>query len=319
MNIVVLGAGNWGTVLAKVLAENNNNITLWTIEPDVAQDIRENKVNSKYLPNIILPNNISVEENLETALKDTEMIILAVPSHIVPIVSKQVTSHYTNQIIVDIAKGFDQNTNKRMSEIIEDIIPNATIVALSGPSIANEVAQKIPTCVSIASNNTEALQKVHQAFQTDYFKLYKTNDIVSLELGGSLKNIIAIAAGMCDGLNYGINTKSAIITLGLKELATLAQALGGNKETMYGLSGLGDLLVTSISQHGRNRKLGDLLGQGKTLEEIQQSQIQVMEGVQATKICKSLTEQYNLNLPLITFIYDILFNNADPKNIVNFL
>ena len=316
MKITVLGAGNWGTAFARILSKNKHEIVIWTIEEDVFRDINENHVNTKYLKGVNLPESIRAERDLGSAVSKADFIVMAVPSHIVSIVSKQLAEFYKNQPIIDLAKGFEPNIFLRMSETIKKEIPSADVIALSGPSIANEVALDIPTSVSIAGDNKETLKLAKEILESENFHVFPNNDIIGVEMGGILKNVIAIAGGMSDGLGFGCNTKSAIITNGLKEMKRIGVSLGAKEETFFELSGIGDLIVTSISEDGRNRTLGEKLGRGMTLEEIKKESLQVMEGVNACSLAIKIADEKKISVPITREIYDVLFNNKKPISAV---
>ncbi len=318
MKIAVLGAGNMGTTLANLLTKNKHEVVTWTIEKEVFESINKDNENKKYLSGIKLEKALIVTLNIEEAISEAEIILLAVPSHIVRVVAKQAAQFIKeNQIIVDVAKGLEQNTNKLMSEVIREELPNNPIIAIGGPSIANELAAEIPTVVVFASEDDEALKTAQATFSAPYYKIYLSNDVKGVELGGAFKNIIALLAGICDGLGFGPNTKSALVTRGLAEISQLAVKLGAQPLTMTGLGGLGDLFVTSTSKHSRNRTLGEKIGKGLSLSDGQSEMTQVTEGVSATKIAKDLAKTHDLKLPLIEMIYSILFENRPPADAIS--
>lgn len=317
MKISFLGAGNMGTTLANLVAKKGYAATLWTIEKDVAQDINSNYKNTKYLEGISLSQNISATLDLEDAIKDSKIVVLAVPSQVVRSVAKQASEFVErDQIIVDAAKGLEKNTYKLMSEVIREEIPYNPIIAIGGPSIANELAREVPTAVVFASEDSNALETARNVFSTQYYKIRTSRDVKGVELGGAFKNIVALLGGMCDGLGYGPNTKAALVTYGLAEISELAEARGANPGTIAGLAGLGDLFVTATSKHSRNRRLGEKLGRGMSLLGSQSEMVQVTEGVEATKAAVELARQYNLNLPLINSVYAILFEDKNVEETI---
>jgi len=308
LNIAVLGAGNAGTTLANTIASNGHDVRLWTIEEDVAQDILTNRENSKYLPGITLRDNVRAC-SLEDALDGASFIVLTVPSNVIRKLCeniKPMIKHY--QILVNIAKGIEEDTLMLMSDVIADEIGEHNhIIAVSGPMIANELARGIPTAVAIAGTDEKGMNLMQEAFTTDFFKLYKNEDMVGVELGGSLKNIIAIAAGVSDGLGYGSNTKSALITRGLAEVSLLGVAMGGRPLTFMGLSGLGDLYTTCTSPHSRNRRFGENLGKGMSVDESRAAVEQVVEGIYAIKVGHLLGKKHDIDLPITNILHGILY------------
>lgn len=315
--VCVLGAGSWGTALSIVLANNGNNVSLWTLNETQKEIINSKKTNDKYLPNIKIPENIQATCDLESALKDSEIIVLSVPSQAIRDVCKKIKDYITpNQIIVNTSKGLERNTGLRISEIVYSEIKNARFAVLSGPSHAEEVALNLPTTITVASKSNEDAIKVQSLFNNNNFRVYTNTDIIGVELGGTLKNIIAFGAGICDGVGYGDNTKSALITRGLAEIKRLGVSLGANAETFSGLSGVGDLIVTCTSKHSRNRKAGMLIGQGKNLEETLQEVQMVVEGIVATEVAYILSKEKGIEMPITEAIYSVLYNNIPAKKAV---
>lgn len=315
--VCVLGAGSWGTALSIVLANNGNNVSLWTLNKSQKEIINSKRMNDKYLPNIELHKNINATCNLEEAITNSELIVLAVPSQSIRSVCNNIKKYVSEkQIIVNSSKGLERETGLRISEVVLSEIPNARFVVLSGPSHAEEVALNIPTTISVASNNLDDAEKVQMFFSNKSFRVYTNPDIVGVELGGTLKNIIAFGAGICDGVGYGDNTKSALITRGLAEIKRLGVSLGANSETFSGLSGMGDLIVTCTSNHSRNRKAGMLIGQGKNLEETLKEVEMVVEGIVATEVAYKLSKKMNIEMPITHSIYSILYKNMSAKDVV---
>lgn len=316
MNITILGAGNMGTALAKLLSENKHKVNLWSIEKDVVADINKNNKNSKYLKGIKLNKSITAYSNAKKSLRGAEIVVFSVPSHIIRIVAKEVEKLVPKKaIIVDVAKGLEKNSNKRMSEVLEEYFKNK-IVAIGGPSIANEVARQIPTYVVFASKDKKTLDISAKVFKNNYYSVSKTTDIIGVELCGTLKNIIAIACGIVDGVGYGSNTKSGIITNGLKEISLIIETMKSKKETVHSLAGIGDLIVTCTSLHSRNRRFGENLGKGMSIKEAEQSVGQIVEGINAVKIVKKIIDKNKLNCPLIKNVYGVLFENEKAKSIL---
>ena len=319
MKISVLGAGSWGTTLACLLANNGHKIWLWEINKELAEKLDKQRV-IPFIGGATIPNTVTISSDLNI-IKETEAVLFVVPSHFLFFTVMSIKSlgiDLENKIIISATKGIETETLLRVSQIIEEIYPNTKdkIVAVSGPSHAEEVSRKIPTVVTSASKDTELAQTVRDLFMNDYFRVYTQNDIIGVELGASLKNVFAVAGGMIDGLNFGDNTKAAIISRGLKEIIKLGVALGGKEKTFYGLSGVGDLMVTCFSKHSRNRNLGEMLAKGKTLKQAEQELKMVAEGVKTCMSAYRLGKKLNIELPIINEIYEILFNNKDAKKAV---
>lgn len=315
--IAVLGAGNAGTTFALIAVHDDNVVRLWTVEEAVVEMMRQSRENRKYLPGVKLPDEIAIEANLQKAIKGADIVMLTVPSHVVRRLARAIAPFVTSdQIIVDVAKGIEEKTFYTMSEVIHSELPSAVrknIVALSGPSIAREMSRGVPTSVVVAGFVRAYAEAVRQAMQTTAFRMEVVDDMVGVELGGGLKNIYALAAGMCDGLEYGVNTKAALIPHALGEMMQIGVALGAKPETLYGLAGLGDLVVTCLGPQSRNRTLGEKLARGQTLAQILTESVEVSEGVQATKVAHSLGRQLRLRLPILNVIYDILFEGRSPR------
>lgn len=266
--VSVIGAGSWGSALAVLLANNGHEVTLWTHDPHEIEMLSTKREQQEKLPGVKLPDNIAIEADLETALTDEDVVVMAVPSPVVRTVAKQMSPFVKDgQIIVNVAKGIEDVTYKTLSDIIEEEIPNAEVCVLSGPSHAEEVGIGIPTTVVIGAKNKKTAEMLQDVFMNKVFRVYTSSDIIGIELGGALKNVIALAAGTVDGLGYGDNTKAALMTRGIAELTRLGEAMGGKPETFSGLTGVGDLIVTCTSVHSRNRKAGYLMGKGMTADE----------------------------------------------------
>ena len=319
MNISVLGAGSWGTTLACLLANNGHNVYLWEINKQAAERLDKERI-IPFIGGATIPENVVISSDLNIINK-TEAVLFVVPSHFLrsTVMSiKKLNIDLGKKLIISATKGIENDTLLRVSQIIEEIYPDTKdkIVALSGPSHAEEVSKQIPTAVTSASKDESLAIKVRDLFMNDYFRVYTQPDIVGVELGASLKNVFAVAGGIIDGLNFGDNTKAAIISRGLIELINLGVALGGKEKTFYGLSGVGDLMVTCFSKHSRNRNLGEMLAKGKTLEQAEKELKMVAEGVKTCMSAYQLGKKLNIELPIINQVYEVLFNNKDAKKAV---
>ena len=298
--VSVIGAGSWGSALAVLLANNGHEVTLWTHDPHEIEMLSTKREQVEKLPGVKLPDNIMIEADLKTALTDEDVVVMAVPSPVVRMVAKQMSPFIKDgQIIVNVAKGIEDVTYKTLSDIIEEEIPNAEVCVLSGPSHAEEVGRGIPTTVVVGAKNKETAEMLQDVFMNKVFRVYTSSDIVGIELGGALKNVIALAAGTVDGLGYGDNTKAALMTRGIAELTRLGEALGGKPETFSGLTGVGDLIVTCTSVHSRNRKAGYLMGKGMTAEEAMKEVKMVVEGVYSAKAALGLAKKCNVAVPIV--------------------
>lgn len=315
MNITVIGGGSWGTAIARLLANNNHTVKFYIRDKSIVDSITNSKKNIKYLPGIKL-ENIEATNDLVYSIKDSEVIVLAVPTNSIRLVLKDISKHINSQIIVNLAKGIEVDTLKLISEISKEILPNNSYVCLSGPSHAEEVGKDIPTAVVASSEDVETAKLIQEIFSTDKFRVYTNNDLVGVEIGGALKNIIALAAGMCDGLGYGDNTKAALMTRAIYEMNKLSMAMGANPHTINGLSGIGDLIVTCTSEHSRNRRAGILIGQGKTQKEASEIVGQVVEGIKTTKSAFLLSKKLNVTMPITEKLYNVLYEDADPDKAV---
>lgn len=319
--VSVIGAGSWGTAIAFVLAENGHDCLLWTRRAEQAAEINERHTNSSYLPGITLPANLNAISDLEAAVHHSDVIVIAVPTKAIRALCAEINQLANNsKLIIHVSKGIEPDTLKRISEVIEEEIPTEkrkAIVALSGPSHAEEVVLRHPTTITAASFDQDAAEHVQDLFMNQYFRVYTNDDLVGVELGAALKNVIALAAGISDGIGYGDNAKAALITRGLAEITRLGMKMGANPLTFSGLTGLGDLIVTCTSVHSRNWKAGNLLGQGKSLDEVVSGMGMVIEGVRTTKAAHQLSERYDVSMPLTEALYSILFDNVPPKEAVD--
>ena len=318
--ISVIGSGGWGIALAILLHENGHNLTIWSFDKKEVEELKETRQNKAKLPNILIPNDIEVTNDLKEAVDNKDILVLAVPSKAIRSVSKSLKDIIKdNQIIVNVAKGLEEDTLKTMTDIIEEELKekNPQVAVLSGPSHAEEVGKGIPTTCVVSAHNKELTLYLQNIFMNPNFRVYTSPDMIGVEIGGALKNVIALAAGIADGLNYGDNTKAALITRGIKEISTLGVAMGGEQSTFYGLTGLGDLIVTCASMHSRNRRAGILLGQGKTLDEAIKEVNMVVEGVYSAKSALMAAKKYNVEIPIIEQVNAVLFENKNAAEAVN--
>lgn len=318
--ISVIGSGGWGIALTILLHKNGHDLTIWSFDKKEAEELKITRQNKTKLPNILLPEDIKVTNDLKEAVDDKDILILAVPSKAIRSVSKSLKNIIKdNQIIVNVAKGLEEDTLKTMTDIIEEELKdkNPKVAVLSGPSHAEEVGRGIPTTCVISAHNKELTLYLQNIFMNPSFRVYTSPDMLGVEIGGALKNVIALAAGIADGLNYGDNTKAALITRGIKEISSLGVAMGGEQSTFYGLTGLGDLIVTCASMHSRNRRAGILLGQGKTLNEAIKEVNMVVEGVYSAKSALMAAKKYNVEIPIIEQVNAVLFENKNAAEAVN--
>lgn len=311
-NISIIGSGSWGVALGIHLAKLGNNIKMWSYKKEEADMINKQK-KCMFLPNVEIPNNMYCTTDFKQAIEETEMILIVTPSKVVRNVVAQFKEYVTNQQIIICSKGFEKETLYTLNEIVEEEMPNAKIGGLSGPSHAEEVSIGVPTALVIASKHQEILDNVQDTFMNETLRIYTSNDIKGAELGGALKNIIAFCAGTITGLELGDNTFAALLTRGLSEMAKLTVKMGGEQKTIYGLTGLGDLIVTCLSNHSRNRRAGILIGQGKTIEEAKQEIGMTIEAIDNIEIAYELSKKYNVEMPIVKSIYDILYNNLSPR------
>ena len=316
MKIGVVGAGSWGTALAYLLNQNGHNVTIWGYNKDEITDLDKSRENKKFLPGIILPESLKAT-SIDEDMKDMEMIILSVPSKAVREICERFKNLFNDgRIIVNVAKGLEEGTLLRLSQVIQEIIPNSNVAVLSGPSHAEEVGKNIATACVASAYDINVAKKVQDAFMSVNFRVYTNMDMVGVELGGALKNLIALAAGASDGCGFGDNTKSALMTRGITEIARLGMAMGAKRETFSGLTGIGDLIVTCTSMHSRNRRAGMLLGQGKTLKETLEEIKMVVEGVNTAKAAYDLSIKYNVDMPITREINEVLYKGKNTKDAV---
>jgi glycerol-3-phosphate dehydrogenase (NAD(P)+) len=315
--ISIIGAGSWGTALAILLSKNGHQVYLWHRNKKFIEELKINKENKKYLPNVDIPKNIIPTDNLN-CVKKSNIIILAVASQAIREICKSIKPLLNDsQILVNVAKGLEYKTLNRMSEVIYQELPNNSLMTLSGPSHAEEVARDIPTTVVLAGKNRKETEMVQDVFMSSIFRVYTNPDIIGVELGGALKNIIALGAGISDGLGYGDNTRAALMSRGIVEISRLGQAMGANISTFAGLSGIGDLIVTCTSKHSRNRRAGIQLGQGNKVEDVLDNIGMVVEGIRTTYVAYNLSKKLNIEMPITTELYNVLYNNVDVNESVN--
>lgn len=316
-NISIIGAGSWGTAVAILLAKKGCNVVQWVRRKELCDSIKETKENITYLPGVVLPSNIDISSDLEYCCKRSDILVIAAPSHAVREVVQSMKP-YTNkeQIIVNLAKGIENESLMRMSQIIEEILPSNKTAVLSGPCHAEEVARDIPTTIVSSARERKIAEYIQDVFMTPKFRVYTNPDMIGVELGGALKNIIAIGAGINDGLGFGDNTKAAIMTRGIVEISRLGGSMGAHEITFAGLSGIGDLIVTCTSMHSRNRRAGIAIGEGKSLEEVLGATNMVVEGIKTTKSAYELACRMGVEMPITQEIYNVLYNKADVKNSV---
>ena len=311
----VIGAGSWGTALSKLLSTNGHEVTLWSFKEEEVRLLRRERENSSKLPGVRLPENIEFTADLEACIKGKELMVLAVPSSVMRSTARK-TAPYAEpgQIWVNVSKGIEESTLMILTDIIEQEIPGANAAVLSGPSHAEEVGRGIPTTVVAGAKDRKTAEFIQNIFMNQVFRVYTSPDMLGIELGGALKNVIALAAGAADGLGCGDNTKAALITRGIAEMSRLGVAMGGHIETFNGLTGIGDLIVTCASVHSRNRRAGFLLGQGKTMQEAMDEVKMVVEGVYSARAAMTLAEKYEVSMPMVEEVNAVLFQNKPARD-----
>lgn len=314
--IAIIGSGSWGIALAVHLAKLGNEIKIWAYLEE-ERDLINNERKCKYLKDITIPENIKCSTSFKETIENTDLIIHVTPSKNTRETVKQYKQYVTNQPIIICSKGFEKDTLLTLDEVIQDEMPNAKIAVLSGPSHAEEVSIEVPTALVVASKYDFILKLVQDNFINSKMRIYTSRDVKGVELGGALKNIIAFCAGVTSGLSLGDNTMAALITRGLAELSRLGVELGGQKETFYGLSGLGDLIVTCLSEHSRNRRAGKLIGQGKSLEETKKEVGMTIESIDNIEVAYQLGKIHNVEMPIVNAVYEVLSGNLKPEDAVN--
>ena len=312
--ICFLGAGSWGTALAILCANNGHRVTIWSAVESELDMLKTNREHKDRLPGVKLPDSIEIEGDIKKACDDKDVLVFSVASPFVRATAERIRSFVKKgQIIVNVAKGIEDGTMMTLCEVIEDVLPDVDVAVLSGPSHAEEVSKGVPTTVVVGAHSEKTATFVQDVFMCPNFRVYTSPDMIGIEIGGSLKNVIALAAGILDGMNMGDNTKAALMTRGISEISRLGIELGGQLETFSGLSGIGDLIVTCTSKHSRNHNCGYLLGQGKTLEEAKKEINQVVEGVNTAQAAMSLANKYHVTMPIVEQINAILFENKTAK------
>ena len=315
-NIAIIGSGSWGVALATHLANIRHNVKIWSFLEE-ERDLINNEKKCKFLPNLTLPKGIKCSTDFKEVIEGADFILHVTPSKFTRETFKQYKQYVGKTPVIICSKGFEKETMKTLDEVILDELPEARVGVLSGPSHAEEVSIAIPTVLVMASKDKEVRELVQDAFMCPHMRVYTSEDVKGVELGGALKNIIAFCAGVAAGVGFGDNTFAALITRGLGELSRLGVALGGQKDTFFGLSGLGDLIVTCLSEHSRNRRAGKLIGQGKTLEEAKKEVGMVIESIDNIDVAYALSKKYNIEVPIINTAYDVIYNKLDAKEAVN--
>lgn len=315
--IGVIGAGSWGTALSMVLSDNGHQVTLWTRNESQAHEINVQRMNSKYLPGRRLSDQIKATTSLESAVRNKEALFIVVPSHVVRSISDKIIPMLDPEcIVIHAIKGIETESLKRISQVLIECgldIHRNPLIVLSGPSHAEEVSEKSPTTVVVASTHSKAAEKAQDLLINSYFRVYTNSDVIGAELGGSLKNIIALGAGLADGLGFGDNAKAALLTRGLAEISRLGVAMGADPLTFFGLAGVGDLIVTCTSKHSRNWRAGYMLGQGMALENVLDQMGMVVEGVKTTKAAYKLAQSYQIDMPITEQLHKVLFEGKEPS------
>lgn len=314
-NVAIIGSGSWGSALAVCLAQNGNNVKIWSFSEE-EKDLINNKKQCKFLPGVVIPDNVKCMTSFENVIDGADFILHVTPSKFTRSIFKQYKQYVGDKPVIICSKGFEKETLQTLDDVIKDELPSAKIGVLTGPSHAEEVAISIPTVLVIASEYEEILPLVQDTFMSKNMRIYTSTDVKGLELGGALKNIIAFCAGVAAGIGLGDNSFAALITRGLGEISRLGVKLGGKQETFYGLSGLGDLIVTCLSEHSRNRRAGKLIGQGKTLEETRKEVGMVIESIDNIDVAYELGKRNNIYMPIIETVYDVIYNGLDPKKAV---
>ena len=317
-SIGVLGAGTWGTALAILLANNGHNVTIWTKIEKEAKLLEESRDNIINLSGAHLPKDVKITLDMEDACKDKDIVVMAVASPYVRTTANEAKAFIKDgQILVNVSKGLEDSTLKTLSDVIKEELPKADVAVLSGPSHAEEVSRCVPTTVVVGAESKETARFIQDIFMSEVFRVYTSPDIIGIELGAALKNVIALAAGVVDGLGYGDNTKAALLTRGMAEITRLGIKMGGQMETFAGLSGMGDLFVTCSSEHSRNRNAGYYMGQGMSMEDAMKKVEQVVEGVNSAKAALKLSEEYNVEMPIVDQVNEVLFDGKSAKEAVS--
>lgn len=311
-NIAIIGSGSWGVALAIHMAKLGHNIKIWSFSKEET-DLINNERKCKFLPDIEIPTNITVSQSFEEVIKDSDYIFHVTPSKVVRNIVKQYKEFVKNQPIIMCSKGFEMETLNTLDEILTEELPHNPVAVFSGPSHAEEVSKAVPTAMVLASKNNRLLSELQEMLMNENMRIYLSNDVKGVELGGALKNIIAFCAGVLVGMDLGDNSFAALLTRGLTEIARLGEALGGKTETFYGLSGLGDLIVTCSSSFSRNRKAGMLIGEGKTIEETRKEVGMTIESIDNIEVAYKLGKMYGIDLPIVNSVFDVLYNGLQPR------
>lgn len=316
--ITLLGGGSWGTALAKLLAENEHEVTVWLRDENQCRVLSTERVNKKYLPNVKIPESIIFTSNINEAVKNAEMLLIVTPTQMIRGVLRQIDEQYKkDKIIINASKGIEKGTMCLVSDIVKEETLNCTFAVLSGPSHAEEVGLCLPTAITVSCEERKVAEEVQDAFMTSYFRVYTNEDVIGVELGGALKNIIALGAGISDGVGYGDNAKAALMNRAIVEIARLGIAMGADVHTFYGLSGIGDLIVTCTSKHSRNWNAGYLIGQGFSKDEAINKIGMAVEGIPTTYAAYELSKKLKVEMPIVNAMYEVLENNANVKETVN--
>lgn len=315
--IGILGAGSWGTALAILLHDNGHDVTVWSIHEEEVETLNTTRRHERKLPGVEIPEGIVFTTDMKETMSDKDVCVLAVPSPFIRSTCQKMKQYVrAGQIIVNVAKGIEENTLYTLTDIMEEELPYADACVLSGPSHAEEVSRRLPTTCVVSSRTRKTAEYLRSVFVSPVFRVYISPDMLGIELGGALKNVIALAAGTADGLGYGDNTKAALITRGIAEIARLGIKMGGKPETFYGLTGIGDLIVTCASMHSRNRKAGYLMGRGYTMEEAMKEVQMVVEGVYSAKAALELSRKYQVEMPIVEQVNKVLFENKNAEEAV---
>jgi glycerol-3-phosphate dehydrogenase (NAD(P)+) len=315
--VAVIGSGSWGTAVALMLARNGKQVRLWSWKQEEAERLSRDRENKEFLPDIAFPENIFCSSDMKKCLEGSRLAVLASPSHAIRQTAKTMAPFFQEggKILI-ISKGLEEGSLLTLSQVVASEIPHATVAVMSGPSHAEEVAISMPTTNVVASRCRKTAEEIQDIFMNDVFRVYTHNDVLGVELGGAIKNVIALCAGIADGLGFGDNSKAALMTRGIAEIARLGVAMGAQRETFSGLSGIGDLIVTCTSMHSRNRRAGILIGQGVPLSEALEKVHMVVEGVKTTSAAYELAQKYNVNMPIVSEAYKVLFEGKSPKKAV---
>ena len=315
-NVAVVGSGSWGMALANHLAEMGNAVKVWSFTEE-EKNLINNERKCMFIPDMVLDEKIYCSNDVVEVVKDADYIFHVTPSKVTRNVFKQYKDYVKDKPIVICSKGLENATLKTLDEVMLEELPTAKIAAFSGPSYATEVVKHIPTAIILASKHDDVLDEVSSLLMNEYMRIYKSRDVVGVEVGGALKNIIAFCAGICAELNFGTNAEAALITRGLAEITRLGEKMGADKNTFFGLSGLGDLILTCSSDESRNRRAGRLIGKGKTIEEAKKEIGMTIESVENIEVAKKLAEKYDVEMPIVNAAYDVLYNNLKPQDAVN--